>query len=67
MTRKTYRDHKGRFTSRRALFNGPFLPADHPILVERERKMWADFQKGITALICRPNPLLQILRERDKA
>lgn len=66
MTRETYRDRNGRFTSRRALINGPFLPAGHPILVERERKTWADFQHGVIELICKPNHLSRLFGERGR-
>lgn len=66
MTSESYRDRKGRFTSRRALFNGPFLPAGHPILVERARKSWVDAQHRVIELICKPNPLLRLLRERGR-
>lgn len=61
---EVYRDHRGRFVARHVLLQGPLLPHNHPILLERRRRFWQGVRDRFAAELAKPNRMLLVLRER---
>lgn len=64
--REVYRDRLGRFIARRMLVQGPLLPHDHPILLERRRRIWAGFRDMFATEIVQPNRMLLYFSGKQK-
>jgi len=64
--REVYRDRKGRFVRRAALFHGPFLPNDHPIMVERKRLLWEGIRLRFLEDLTKPNQMFNYLKDRGR-
>lgn len=64
--KEVYRDRRGRFSTYWKLWQGPHIPKDHPLAIEREREFWERQRQKVVESICAPNLLLELLRKKAR-